>query len=369
MRQKMKARSIFLKLIIFISLIPVFSLEISPAVELGNEIEADHPNIQYVGRIYFEESKAPILYWPGTSIVAKFEGGSIKLKLNDLSGQNFYNIIIDDNDAHPFVLDCQKGDAVYPIASDLGDTVHKIEIFRRRETATGPTLFKGFILDSGKNLVEPPARYKRRIELYGNSITSGMGNECSENDDQNDESKKNNYLAYGAITARNLKAEYICISKSGIGLLISWFPLTMPEFYDREDPSDPNSKWDFSKWIPDVVVVNLFQNDSWLLHNLHPIPSSEQIIEAYINFIRKLREKYSEAYIFCTLGNMDATRPDKPWSGYIKSAVQKMRLDYKDDKICSYIFPFKGTDSHPTVKEHRKMADHLTRYIKKVLNW
>ena len=130
----MKTRSFFLKLIISISLILVFSLEISPAVQLGKEIEADHPNIQYVGRINFEESKAPLIYWPGTIIVAKFEGTSLKLKLNDLSGQNFYNVIIDDIDAHPFVLDCQKGEAVYPIASDLEDTVHKIEIFRRTET-------------------------------------------------------------------------------------------------------------------------------------------------------------------------------------------------------------------------------------------
>ena len=365
----MKTRSFFLKLIISIGLILVFSLEIFPAVQLGNEIEADHPNIHYVGRIDFEEPKAPLIYWPGTSIVAKFEGTSLKLKLNDLSGQNFYNVIIDDKDAHPFVLDCQKGEAVYPIASDLEDTVHKIEIFRRTETDTGPTIFRGFILDYGKNLVEPPARYKRRIEFYGNSITSGMGNECSENDDQNDESKKNNYLAYGAITARNLKAEYVCISKSGIGILISWFPLTMPEFYDREDPSNPNSKWDFSKWMPDVVVINLFQNDSWLLHNLYPIPGSEQIIEAYLNFIRKLRDKYSEAHMFCTLGSMDATRPDSPWIGHVKSAVQKMRHDYKDDKIYCRIFPFKGTDGHPTVKEHREMADQLTLYIKKILNW
>jgi hypothetical protein len=32
------------------------------------------------------------------------------------------------------------------------------------------------------------------------------------------------------------------------------------------DPVDSTSKWDFSGYTPDVVVINLFQNDSWLVN-------------------------------------------------------------------------------------------------------
>ena len=72
----------------------------------------------------------------------------------------------------------------------------------------------------------------------------------------------NNYLSYAALTARYFDAGYQCICKSGIGVTISWFPLTMSEMYDRLVPTNPDSKWDFSLYTPDIVVVNLFQNDS-----------------------------------------------------------------------------------------------------------
>ena len=64
----------------------------------------------------------------------------------------------------------------------------------------------------------------------------------------------------------NFDAEYQCICKSGIGITISWDPLIMPEMYNRLIPTDSNSKWDFSLYQPDVVVINLLQNDTWLVN-------------------------------------------------------------------------------------------------------
>ena len=48
-------------------------------------------------------------------------------------------------------------------------------------------------------------------------------------------------------------------------MTVSWDSLIMPEIYDRLVPTDSKSKWDFSLYRPDIVVVNLFQNDSWLV--------------------------------------------------------------------------------------------------------
>ena len=90
--------------------------------------------------------------------------------------------------------------------------------------------------------------------------------------DSPDSTYTNNYLSYAALTARHYSADYHCICKSGIGITVSWFPEIMPEIYDRLDPTDPKSKWDFSFYIPDVVVINLLQNDSWLVN----MPDSEE---------------------------------------------------------------------------------------------
>lgn len=112
----------------------------------------------------------------------------------------------------------------------------------------------------------------------------------------------------------------------------------------------------------------LFQNDSWLIDRLVPVPDSKQIINAYIDFIQKIREKYPEAHIFCTLGSMDATEEGQPWQGYIKESVQILNQNFKDNRVYSYIFAYDGTGKHPRVSQHFKMAEELTAFIKSTLN-
>ena len=36
--------------------------------------------------------------------------------------------------------------------------------------------------------------------------------------------------------------------------------------YNRLIPTDSTSKWNFSLYQPDVVVINLLQNDTWLVN-------------------------------------------------------------------------------------------------------
>jgi hypothetical protein len=362
----MKSRFQFVLMgcIILIHLLPFCS-------HTQNIIPSDDSKIQYTGRIDFADPKAPILFWPGTYMKAKFTGTSIQIILDDSRGENDYAVFIDNNLDRPYILDCRAGKHVYPVSNGLKDTIHQILIFRRTEGFSGPTTFKGFILEEGKTLMPPPNRPERKIEFYGNSITCGMCNESSDeaDDEHEDVSKWNNFLAYGAVTARNLNADYTCIAKSGIGILISWFDMIMPEYYDRLNPADPDSKWNFSRWTPDVVVINLFQNDSWLIERLKPVPDTEQIIEAYQNFIQSIRKTYPEAYLVCTLGSMDAVKKDSPWPGYIRKAVNQWKQKWEDDRIDCLFFEFDGTYRHPRVRHHQKIADTLTRLIKTKMNW
>lgn len=317
-------------------------------------------HIRYTGRVLFDDPNGPVLYWPGISIAANFEGTSVKVKMNDF-GDNYFNVFIDDAD--PIVLDCVPGEMVYDIASGLTDGIHEIEIFRRTEADNGGTMFLGFELDTGSYLVSPPARAERKIEFYGDSITVGLAIESSS--DNHDPVFTNNYLAYGALTARNLNAEYHCIARSGIGIMVSWFPEIMPGYYYRHDPTDSESYWDFTQWVPDVVVINLGQNDYWLREN----ETDEEIIDAYVDFINSIRTEYADAHIFMALGNMNATEPGSQWPGYIESAVSIMNTTYNDEKVYSIIFPYKQTSGHPIVSEHEDMANQLTTFIENTTGW
>jgi hypothetical protein len=335
-------------------------------------IAADNTQYMYTGRIDFSNKKAPQLTWAGSSIKANFTGTSLAVTLDDAQGKNFFNVFVDDQRQHPYVLEAKAGEQTYVITTALPPGKHSVEIYKRTEGEEGATAFKGLMLDQQARLLAPPARPTRRIEIYGDSITSGMGNEGADNGADHLLAEKNNYWAYGAIAARNLKAELHTISQSGIGIMVSWFPFTMPEFYDQLSAVGNNdSRWDFTRWTPDLVVINLFQNDSWLIdrdHRLNPEPSDKQRIAAYIAFIRSIRAQYPQAQIVCALGSMDATATAK-WPGYIKTAVADMKKTYGDEKLDVLFFEFTGYGQHPRIAQHKANAAQLTAFIKQKMDW
>ncbi len=335
-------------------------------------ISADNKQYLYTGRVDFADKKAPSLSWTGSSIKANFTGTSLAIALDDQLGKNYFNVIIDGETLHPYVLEAKQGEQTYVISTTLKAGDHNLEIYKRTEGEEGATKFKGLVLDADAKLLAPPARPTRRMEIYGDSITTGMGNEGPDNGMDHLLTEKNNYWAYGAITARNLNAELHTISQSGIGIMISWFPFIMPQFYDQLSAVGNNdSQWDFTQWTPDLVVINLFQNDSWLIDRdkkLQPFPSDAQKIQAYIDFVRSIRVKYPNAQIICALGSMDATSTPK-WPGYITAAVERMRKENNDKKLDTIFFEYTGYGQHPRIAQHKANAEKLTVFIKKKMNW
>jgi hypothetical protein len=120
-----------------------------------------------------------------------------------------------------------------------------------------------------------------------------------------------------------------------------------------------------------VVVINLFQNDSWLVDRekrLQPSPSDAERVQAYINFVRSIRAKYPKVPIICALGSMDATANQK-WPGYITAAVQRMRDENKDEKLDTIFFDYTGFGGHPRIAQHKANAEKLTAFIKQKMEW
>jgi hypothetical protein len=332
----------------------------------------NNPNIYYDGRILFRADAAE-LSWPGNAVNIIFEGNSVSAIMKDLDTANYYNVIADNKVISKFHTDTVKHS--YLLVSGLGEGKHVVQLFKRTEWDKGKTLFYGFEIPGNAKLLPPPAPKKRKIEFYGNSITCGYAIEDNSGKDSWYGYFQNNYLTYAAITARHYDAQYFSNSKSGIGIMLSWFPLIMSEMYDRLDPTDSLSKWDFSKYTPDLVVINLFQNDSWLVkkpdfpefkHRFGTkAPNESQIIAAYKNFVSAIRSKYPKASIICALGSMDATREGSPWPGYIRKAVEELH----DSNIYTHFFKFKDTGGHPNVAEQRAMADDLIEFIDKNIKW
>jgi len=316
-----------LKIFLFIALL--FSAALCNAQ--NKTVAFNDPLISYEGRINYL-SDAAELSWPGTSATIQFEGTSISATLQDLDTANYYNVIVDNQVVSR--IHTEKEKKSYVLASGLSKGKHQVQLFKRTEWDKGKTLFFSFELSQDAKLLPAPAPKKRKIEFYGNSITCGYANEDNTGKDRSFGYFQNNYETYAAITARHFDAQYYNNSKSGIGILISWFPFVVTDIYDRTDPTDSTSKWDFSKYTPDVVVINLFQNDSWLVNmpNQESFkhffgtkkPDEATIIAAYKSFISIIRSKYPNASIICCLGSMDATREGSAWPGYIQTAVAQL---------------------------------------------
>ncbi|MCF2947104.1 GDSL-type esterase/lipase family protein [Paraglaciecola aquimarina] len=354
--------------LLVISLFSIAFANVSLAKQI---IYPDNKNFVYTGRVDFSDTKAPLISWPGTSIKANFTGEELSIILDDQKGLNFFSVIVDGDDHSPYVIKANQGKHSYVISQSLGLGTHSVEIYKRTEGEEGSTLFKGIEIADQGQLLAPPKRPTRKIEIYGDSITSGMGNEAAHNGPDHLASEKNNYWAYGAITARALEAELHTISQSGIGVMISWFDFIMPQFYDQINADgNNNSQWNFSQWTPDVVVINLMQNDSWLIDNekrLQPIPSDEQRIAHYQDFVSSIRSKYPSAQLICAMGSMDATKIEK-WPNYVRKAVANLK-EKGDNKIDTIFFEFTGYGAHPRVAQHKANAKKLTAFIRSKMNW
>ncbi|SFD62317.1 GDSL-like Lipase/Acylhydrolase family protein [Chitinophaga sp. CF118] len=335
-------------------------------------IKSDDPHIHYMGRVALKAAAAE-LSWSGTSVKINFSGTGVKATLKDERGENSYNVIVDNKVVG--IIHPDTTTQVYTLVKGLPAGKHSLELYKRTEWGMGKTWFYQFSLDDNSRILPAPAVKKRKIEFYGNSITCGYAVEDTTGQDRGTAPYENGYISYAAITARHYDAEFSSISKSGIGVLVSWFPLIMPEMYDRLDPMDSSSKWDFSKYTPDVVVINLFQNDSWIV--LKPehaefkarfgdkAPGPDQIIAAYRKLVESIRAKYPKASIICALGSMDAARKEAPWFGYIEKAVAGL----KDKRIYTHSFGYKNTGGHPSAAEQAAMAKDLIRFIDQKIKW
>ena len=328
-------------------------------------------HISYEGRIPFTADAAELM-WPGTSVTINFKGTGISGIFKDQDTSNYYNIIIDKDSIHTIKFDTLKKTVF--LANGLPYGKHSLQLFKRTEWDKGKTWFYGFETDTKTKLLKPEKLPKKKIEFFGNSITCGYAIYDTAKD-YGSGYYENNYDAYSAITARHYNAQYHCTAKSGIGIMVSWFPLIMPEMYNRLDPTDSTSKWDFSKYTPDLVVINLFQNDSWIVtipgndqfkKTFGSTPPDElQIVNAYKKFVQTIRNTYPKAPIICMLGNMDITKEGSPWPGYVKKAVDELH----DKKIYTYFAPYKNTPGHPKIKEQKTMADGLIKFIDENIKW
>ena len=352
--------------ILFVLLVLASQLMRAEDAALPVEVSASDPKIAYVGRFDFRDAKGPRCAWPASSAVLKFKGTAADVTLNEMGG-NQYQVVLDGKPVK--VLSPRKGEGVYTLATGLPDGEHTVEVIKRTEASIGVTQFMGFHLGTGAQALDP-AKVAFRLEVIGDSISCGYGNEGKSQNEHFKNETENAYLTYGAIAARALNAEYVCIAWSGKKM---WPNDTIPELYDRALPNDKSSTWDFAKWAPDVVLINLATNDFGKGN-----PDEKGWTGAYKTFIVRLRKNYPKALIYCASGSMMSDswpagqKAVTTLHRYLDSIIEDLKqsgetrvrfLAFEPQDMKNGL----GSDWHPSVKTHEIMAAKLVEAVKKDL--
>jgi hypothetical protein len=348
----------------------LFILIVNRNVFAGNVIPASDSKIQYYGRWDLTNPNAPTHSWPGVYIYAEFEGTSIGIMTDD--NFSYYNIFIDGT-LQPIFHGTQSGVNTYKVASGLTDTHHSILITIRCETNWIKYAFNGFVLDDGKNLLTPAATPQKKIEFIGDSYTVASGNLWTDNNAAPSGDWTDNYEGFGSIVARKYNAQYMISARGGWGMVQDYLGNTggnIPDNYDRTLVYTSTPKWDFSKWIPNVVVICLGLNDysGW---NGYSIPISQDNSNLYRTkyhqFLSTVMDYYPGAKFVCIAPN------DLDW---IKTNVSQVVSEEKakgNKNVFYTYFPYYNGDyvnsGHPDAIADSKIADVIAATIDTINAW
>ena len=236
--------------------------------------------------------------------------------------------------------------------------------------------FRGFILDRDARLLPPPPLSERTIEFIGNSITCGYGNESIVASDPFEYETENHYLTYAQLTCRALGARAHVVARSGIGVYRSYGgPKTgtpdnvMTTEYEYTTLYDRSEQWDFSRYQPQLVCINLGTND--LSTNNYDVALLKA---AYQKFLKQVRSHNPQARIVFLCGSMLNGQELEIARQTLNDVVDEAR---RQGDQAVYRFDFTpqtgdiryGASWHPSVWQHQKMAAELTAYLRSLMQW
>lgn len=339
----------------------------------GKVVLPTDPHIQYVGRICFDNPLRPRFTFPGTQINARFTGSSLKMIAKPKSG--YFMAQIDE--AVPFkVAFMGEQDSIVTIATALSKGEHTVRLMYVIEGYELKPDFRGFVLDADGTLLDAPALPERRIEFIGNSITCGYGIESIQCDAPFEYETENHYLTYAQQTCRNLNAMAYVVARSGIGVYRSYDgpkegtpDNVMTTEYEYTNLYDRSERWDFARYQPQLVCINLGTNDL-STHNY----DVKRLKQAYKKFLKQVRQHNPDAKIVYLCGSMLRDEELEIAKRLLNEVVEEAQKE-GDEQVYRFDFTSQtgdilyGASWHPSLYQHQKMAGELTAYLRSLMQW
>ncbi len=349
----------------------------------GTFVSPTDKHILYTGRISFTNPERPAWNYPGVQIIAAFEGTSLRMMAKPKSG--YFMAQIDS--AEPFKVAFRgERDSLVTIATALPYGKHVVRLMYIIEGYEFYPEFWGFVIDKGCSLTDAPALLTRKIEFIGNSITCGYGNEGRLKEEGFEYETENHYYSYASITARNLDAQHWVVARSGIGAYRNYGEAKtgsprscMPVQYEytgyawdlklRDEPSFLKEKWDFSRYQPDVICINLGTND--LSTNNYDLKLLKQGYMKLLKLVRQHNPKSKIVFLTGTMLYNKELQEAKQLLDEVTAEAQKAgdKEVYRFDMTPIQGNDWLGNDWHPNIYQDEKMAVELTAYLRSLMQW
>lgn len=352
------------------------------------EYHVTEENVKLVGRS-FEQGTVRWFALSGSGISFRFRGKKLML---DLVGDNTTQGLKTEGSARigiyigtERVVDMMLKEQQKQITVIDGSDTQTVEIRVIKLSEAPMSMFGIAAIETDEEAtIAPLPKLLRKIEIIGDSITCGYGVDREDPNTEFTTETEDVTRSYSYKLANKLSADYSMVSYSGYGIISGYTDddiakpqQCIPLYYEKMGYSDAavdgkvqpqNIPWDFDRFKPDVIVINLGTNDDSYCQDV--VERQEHFAELYVEFLEMVRRNNPTATILCVVGTMGERIYD-----FVHAAVVEYRRQFNDLKVydqrLTEQLPEDGlvSSSHPTERTHEKVAECLAATIRKIMSW
>ncbi len=278
----------------------------------------------------------------------------------------------------------EKEQKITVYSSDTESEV-KIKVMKYSEPEYAVCGIRGIEIDG--ELLAPPAKKSRRIQVIGDSITCGYGIEGSVTDEIHDTATENPTKAYAYRTAEALDAELEIVAWNGKGVITSYIgdedvpkeeSWLVPMLYEYTDaglekqyfhlPKEQWEKWNPEDFVPELVIVHLGTNDASYTREI--AERNRDFSDGYLAFLETIHKKNPSAKLLTMLGIMDRRLCEtvKQATAFFQEKHPELTAEYielpeqrEEDGL--------GTFWHPTSAANLRAVECIVPKVKDMMGW
>lgn len=347
--------------------------------------------IRWMGRTYYSESESlTYFFFTASGFEVAFFGTKLEITLKankyNVLGKEPHIVVLIDGEENPLngqTYKLQNEEEVITI-DHLSYGYHTVKVLKRSEASDSNTALKEVETDGYFTL--PTTQKPFKIQYIAASSSTGFGNLGTVSESKTT-ANSNGLLAYAYLASYLLDAETSIFSASGWGVSRGWNTAgliseyqNIPYAYVNKAIDDTNKvftsgSFDYSNYIPDVLVVNLGTNDFNAsgyqgMSEQDKADTEQRFLNDYVDFLVVLNNLYPDAKIIIAYGLMN----EAPVLGDITlEVINRANLQIGSTIVYDFLMEPAGSNNnpfgcayHPNVQTGMNVAEDLALLISQI---